>query len=46
MILQSDNGREFIGAAMTAEEHCRQVCLTPKFLDEVIAELKNLWTDC
>ena len=43
MVLQSDNGREFSGVAMTVKER-RQVFLTPKFLDEVISELKNIWT--
>jgi hypothetical protein len=46
MILQSDNGREFSGAAMIAREHRRQVGLDPAFLDHVIAELKQLWPDC
>ncbi len=46
MILQSDNGREFSGAAMTARERRRHVGLDPAFLDEVIAELKLLWPDC
>jgi hypothetical protein len=46
MILQSDNGREFSGAAMTAREHCCHVGLDPAFLDQVIAELKQLWPDC
>ncbi len=41
MILQSDNGRGFSGAAMTAREHCRHVGLDPAFLDQVIAELNN-----
>jgi hypothetical protein len=46
MILQSDNGREFSGAAMTARECRHHVGLDPAFLGEVIAELKLLWPDC
>ncbi len=46
MILQSDNGREFTSVAMTAKQSCRQLSLTPDFLDDVITELKQLWPDC
>jgi hypothetical protein len=46
MILQSDNGCEFSGAAMTAREHRHHVGLDPAFLDKVVAELKLLWPDC
>jgi hypothetical protein len=46
MILQSDNGREFSGAAMTTREHRHHVGLDSAFLDQVIAELKQLWPDC
>ncbi len=46
MILQSDNGLEFSGAAMTAREHRHHIGLDPAFLDQVIVELKQLWPDC
>ncbi len=45
MILQSDNGREFSGATMTAREHRCHVGLDPALLDQVIVELKQLWPD-
>jgi hypothetical protein len=46
MILQSDNGHKFSGAAMTARKRHCHVGLDPAFLDKVIAELKLLWPDC
>jgi hypothetical protein len=47
MILQSDNGKEFSGAAMTSREH-RGLCvgLNAVELDEVINEIKLLWPEC
>ncbi len=46
MMWQSDIGREFSGRAMSANECHRQVSITPKFPDEVIAKIKNLWPYC
>jgi hypothetical protein len=40
------NGRELMSAAMTAKQSHWQISLTPDFLDDVIAELKQLWPDC
>ena len=47
MILQSDNGLEFSGAAMTSREH-RGFCvrLSNEELSEVIHEIKLLWPEC
>ena len=47
MILQSDNGKEFIGAAVTSRES-RGLCvgLNAVKLDEVINEIKLLWPEC
>ena len=47
MILQSDNGLEFSGAAMTSREH-RGLCvgLNAEELNEVINEIKLLWPEC
>ncbi len=47
MILQSDNGLEFSGAAMTSREYRgRCVGLTAEELNEVINEIKLLWPEC
>ena len=47
MILQSDNGKEFIGAAVTSRES-RGLCvgLNAVKLDEVINKIKLLWPEC
>ena len=47
MNLQSDNGLEFSGAAMTSHEH-RGLCvgLNAEELNEVINEIKLLWPEC
>lgn len=42
MILQSDNGREFSGAAMTS----RQLRLSDQDIDDIISEIKKLWPEC
>jgi len=44
MVLQSDNGLEFSGTAMTSREH-RGFCvgLSAEELNEVINEIKLLW---
>jgi len=47
MILQSDNGLEFSGAAMTSREYRgRCVGLSAEELNEVINEIKLLWPEC
>ena len=47
MILQSDNGKEFSGAAVTSRES-RGLCvgLNAVELDDVINESKLLWPEC
>jgi hypothetical protein len=47
MILQSDNGQEFSGAAVTSHEH-RGLCVgfNAVELNEVINEIKMLWPEC
>lgn len=40
-ILQSDNGREFSGAAGR-----KSVQLSDEFLAEVITEIKHIWPEC
>jgi hypothetical protein len=47
MILQSDNGKEFSGAAVTSRES-RGLCvgLNAVKLDEVINKIKLLWLEC
>ena len=42
MILQSDNGREFSGAAMNS----RQLRLSDQDIDDIISEIKMLWPEC
>ena len=42
MILQSDNGREFSGAAMNS----RQLRLSDQDIDDIISEIKKLWPEC
>ena len=42
MILQSDNGREFSGAAMNS----RQLRLSDQDIDDIISEIKKQWPEC
>ena len=49
MILQSDNGSEFHGAAMNDRQrrvYGKLVRLTDDEIDEIITEIKQLWPEC
>jgi hypothetical protein len=49
MILQSDNGSEFHGAAMNDKQrrvYGKLVRLTDDEIDEIITEIKHLWPEC
>ena len=54
MILQTDNGKEFSGAATTNKQRRRDKealvgnasVISPELLNEVVTEVRNLWPEC
>ena len=52
MILQTDNGKEFSGAATTSKQFRKDVMLgkqsviSDELMSEVVSEIRNLWPEC